>query len=152
MRCTASGGRPSDRGRSMKRTTTRAVVLAGALVIGLGAAACSQTETPTATPTVGASGTGAVATSAATADASAPTASEVLEKARANAPGATPGAFSGTVQDNGKETTIDFEGTSDGKTADITISMVGDGKARVISVDDVVFIQGDETFWKRQNA
>ncbi len=140
----------------MKRTTTRAVVLAGALVIGLGAAACSQTETPPETPTVGPSGTAAVATStstsAATADASAPTASEVLEKARSNALAATSGAFSGTVQDDGKETTIDFEGTSDGKTADITISMVGDGKARVISVDDVVFIQGDETFWKRQHA
>ena len=30
--------------------------------------------------------------------------------------------------------------------------MVGDGKARVISVTDGIFIQGDETFWKKQNA
>jgi hypothetical protein len=133
----------------MKSMTTRVVALAGALTISLGAAACSKTETPTTGPSGGA--TAATSTSAA-APATAPKASEVLEKAKANALAATSGAFNGTVEDSGKKTTIDFKGTSDGKTADITISMVGDGKARVISVAEGIFIQGDQTFWKKQNA
>src|SRR5207253_2804960 len=76
----------------------------------------------------------------------------VLEKARTNALAATSGAFAGTVDDSGKKTTIDFKGTSDGTTADITISVAGEGKARVISVPQGLFIQGDPTFWKKQNA
>ncbi len=133
----------------MKTMTTRVVALAGALTITLGAAACSKAETPT----TGASGATAAATSStAPAEADAPQATEVLEKAKSNALAATSGAFAGTVEDDGKKTTIDFKGTSDGKTADITIAMVGDGKARVISVADGIFIQGDETFWKKQNA
>ena len=133
----------------MKTMTTRVVALVGALTISLGAAACSKTETPT----TGASGSTPAATSTTTAaPAAAPNASELLEKAKTNALAATSGAFSGTVEDEGKKTTIDFKGTSDGKTADITIAMAGDGKARVISVADGIYIQGDETFWKKQNA
>lgn len=133
----------------MKTRTTRVVALAGALAISLGAAACSKTETP---PTGTSSGGSSATSSSAAGAASAPQASDVLEQAKANALAATSGAFNGTVEDSGKKTTIDFKGTSDGKTADITISMVGDGKARVISVPDGIYIQGDETFWKRQNA
>jgi hypothetical protein len=135
----------------MKTMTTRVVALAGALTISLGAAACSKSETPTTGAPGSASGATA-ATSTTTAAADAPTASDVLEKAKTNALAATSGAFNGTVEDNGKKTTIDFKGTSDGKTADITIEMAGDGKARVISVPDGIYIQGDETFWKKQNA
>ncbi|MCU1536629.1 MAG: hypothetical protein JWP82_980 [Humibacillus sp.] len=160
----------------MKTMTTRAIALTSALAISLGAAACSKSETP-ATSTGGAStsagATGAPGAGGATGSAtsspadatpttsatsedsgssSSPSASEVLEKAKTNALAATSGAFSGNVEDNGKKTTIDFKGTSDGKTADITISMAGDGKARVISVPDGIYIQGDETFWKKQNA
>lgn len=133
----------------MKTMTTRVVALAGALAISLGAAACSKTETPPTGTSSG--GSSATSTSAAGAT-SAPQASDVLEQAKTNALAATSGAFNGTVQDSGKKTTIDFKGTSDGKTADITIAVVGDGKARVISVADGIYIQGDETFWKRQNA
>ena len=139
----------------MKTMTTRVVALAGALTLALGAAACSKAETPT----TGASGassatseTSAATSSTPTAEAAAPQATDILNSAKSNALAATSGAFAGTVEDNGKKTTIDFKGTSDGKTADITISMVGDGKARVISVADGVFIQGDETFWTKQNA
>jgi hypothetical protein len=133
----------------MKTMTTRVVALAGALTIGLGAAACSKTETPT---TAASGSTSAAASTTTTAPAAAPQASEVLAQAKANALSATSGAFSGTVEDEGKKTTIDFKGTSEGKTADITIAVAGDGKARVISVAEGIFIQGDETFWKKQNA
>jgi hypothetical protein len=133
----------------MKTMTTRVVALAGALAISLGAAACSKTETP---PTGTSSGGSSATSTSAAGAASAPQASDVLEQAKTNALAATSGAFNGTVQDSGKKTTIDFKGTSDGKTADITIAVVGDGKARVISVADGIYIQGDETFWKRQNA
>ena len=135
----------------MKTMTTRVVALAGALTISLGAAACSKSETPT-TGATGSSASTPAATSSTTAPADAPSASEVLDKAKTNALAATSGAFAGNVEDAGKKMTIDFKGTSDGKTADITISMVGDGKARVISVTEGIYIQGDETFWKKQNA
>lgn len=133
----------------MKTMTTRLVALAGALAIGLGAAACSKTETPP--PATSSGGSSATSTSAADAE-SAPQASEVLEKAKANALAATSGAFAGTVDGQGKQLTIAFKGTSDGKTADISIARAGDGKARYIVADDSIYIQGDETFWKKQNA
>lgn len=152
----------------MKTMTTRAIALTSALAISLGATACSKSETPaTGTGGASASATSAGAATSSTTEAaptsdattsadsgssSSPSASEVLEKAKTNALAATSGAFSGNVEDSGKKTTIDFKGTSDGKTADITISMAGDGKARVISVPDGIYIQGDETFWKKQNA
>ncbi|WP_344251859.1 hypothetical protein [Humibacillus xanthopallidus] len=131
--------------------TTRVVALAGALTISLGAAACSKSETPT-TGATGSAGSTPAATSTTTAAADAPTASEVLDKAKTNALAAMSGAFAGNVEDSGKKMAIDFKGTSDGKTADITIESAGDGKARVISVPEGIFIQGDETFWKKQNA
>ena len=57
--------------------------------------------------------------------ASAPVASEILDKAKANALAATSGAFVGQVDQSGKTIKIDFKGTSDGKTADIAIEMAG---------------------------
>ena len=135
----------------MKTMTTRVVALAGALTLALGAAACSKAETPT----TGASGassatqaTSAATSSTPTAEADAPQATDILNSAKSNALAATSRAFAGTVEDNGKKTTIDFKGTSDGQPA-VTISMAREGKARVISVPGV-FIQGDETFWKTQ--
>jgi len=135
----------------MKTITTRVLAVSGAIAISLGAAACSKSETPAAT---GGSGSTSVSTPAASSSttASAPVASEILSKAKANALAAKSGAFVGQVDQSGKTIKIDFKGTSDGKTADIAIEMEGDGKARVISVGDGVYIQGDETFWKKQGA
>ena len=130
----------------MKTMTTRAVALAGALAISLGAAACSKTETPTV------SGTSTPATSSAPSTTAAPKAADILDKARTNALAATSGAFAGTVTDDGTKITIDYKGTSDGKTSDITIQTPKDGKARLITVAQGVYIQGDATFWKSQGA
>ncbi|MEW1954793.1 hypothetical protein [Terrabacter sp. NPDC080008] len=140
----------------MKNLTTRLVAVTGAFAITLGAAACSKSDTPTTTAG-GSSSAGATAGSSASAPATtdtgaAPKAADILDKAKSNALAATSGAFAGDVDQNGKKITIDFKGTSDGKTADIAIEMEGDGKARVISVADGVFIQGDATFWKKQGA
>ena len=138
----------------MKTITTRVVAVSGAIAISLGAAACSKSETP-------ATGTSQLrrhdapstpAASSSTTASDAPEASEILDKAKTNALAATSGAFVGQVDQSGKTIKIDFKGTSDGKTADIAIEMEGDGKARVISVGDGVYIQGDETFWKKQGA
>src|SRR6478735_8284371 len=107
----------------MNTMTTRVVALAGALTISLGAAACSKSETPTNGAT-GQACSQSAATSTTTTQAQAPTAGEVLEKAKTNALAATSGAFAGDVEDEGKKMTIDFKGTSDGKTADITIAAV----------------------------
>jgi hypothetical protein len=131
----------------MKTITTRVLAVSGAIAISLGAAACSKSETPATTST----GVSTPAASSST-TASAPVASEILSKAKANALAAKSGAFVGQVDQSGKTIKIDFKGTSDGKTADIAIEMEGDGKARVISVGDGVYIQGDETFWKKQGA
>jgi hypothetical protein len=136
----------------MKTITTRVIAVSGAIAISLGAAACSKSETPAAGPS--SSGSASASTPAATSSttASAPVASEILDKAKTNALAATSGAFVGQVDQSGKTIKIDFKGTSDGKTADIAIEMAGDGKARVISVGNGVYIQGDETFWKKQGA
>jgi hypothetical protein len=136
----------------MKTITTRVIAVSGAIAISLGAAACSKSEAPAAGPS-GSGSTNVSTPSASTStSASAPVASEILDKAKANALAATSGAFVGQVDQSGKTIKIDFKGTSDGKTADIAIEMAGDGKARVISVADGVYIQGDETFWKKQGA
>ena len=137
----------------MKTFTTRVVALSGALAISLGAAACSKSDTPTSTtsgttPAASASSTSSTATAAG----DAPEASEILTKAKENALAAKSGAFVGEVNQSGKTIKIDFKGTSDGKTADIAIEMQGDGKARIISLADGIYIQGDETFWKKQGA
>ena len=134
----------------MKTITTRVIAVSGAIAISLGAAACSKSDTP-ATGTTGGTSVSTPAASPST-TASAPVASDILDKAKANALAATSGAFVGQVDQSGKTIKIDFKGTSDGKTADIAIEMQGDGKARVISVGDGVYIQGDETFWKKQGA
>jgi hypothetical protein len=136
----------------MKTMTTRAVALAGALAISLGAAACSKSDTPT-TGSTGSSTAGSTTTSATTpADSAAPKPADVLEKAKTNALAATSAVFVGDVEQGGKKISIDFKGTSDGKTSDITIAMEGSGKARLITLPDGVYIQADSTFWKKQGA
>lgn len=139
----------------MKTFTTRVIAVSGAIAISLGAAACSKSETPAAGTSSSASAgasTPAGTTSSTTQGGDASQASDILDKAKANALAATSGAFVGQVDQSGKTIKIDFKGTSDGKTADIAIEMEGDGKARVISVADGVYIQGDATFWKKQGA
>jgi hypothetical protein len=140
----------------MNTFTTRAVAVSGAIAISLGAAACSKSETPSTGSTTTSASTpadsGSSSTTAASGASDAPEASDILDKAKTNALAATSGAFVGQVDQSGKTIKIDFKGTSDGKTADIAIEMQGDGKARVISVGDAVYIQGDETFWKKQGA
>ncbi|GAB3880890.1 hypothetical protein [Terrabacter terrigena] len=135
----------------MKTFTTRVVAVSGAIAISLGAAACSKSETPVAGSAGTTSATGA-ATSTTAASGDATEASDILSKAKTSALAAKSGAFVGQVDQNGKTIKIDFKGTSDGKTADITIDMEGDGKARVISLADGVFIQADAEFWKKQGA
>lgn len=137
----------------MKNLTTRLVAVSGAFAITLGAAACSKSDTPTPRASSSSSASASSSSSAGATDSSAaPKAADILEKAKTNALAASSGAFAGDVEQGGKKINIDFKGTSDGKTADIAIEMEGDGKARVISVADAVYIQGDSTFWKKQGA
>ena len=134
----------------MKTMTTRVLAVTGALAITLGAAACSKSDTP---PT-GSTSTAAPSSSAASTPTATetPAASTILQDAKANALAATSGAFVGDIDQDGKSIKIDFKGTSDGKTADISIELEGEGKARLISLTDAVYIQGDQTFWKKQGA
>jgi hypothetical protein len=138
----------------MKTISMRVVALTGALAIVLSAAACSKSDAPTngSTSPTTSSSTSAGSTGAATSAPDAPEPSAILQKAKDNALGATSGAFVGQIDQDGKTIKIDFKGTSDGKTADIAIESEGDGKAHMISLPDAIYIQGDETFWKRQNA
>ena len=59
-------------------------------------------------------------------------------------------AFTGRIDQDGTETIIDFKGTSDGTSADVTLQIAGEGKVRVISVGRGVYLQGDAPFWKKQ--
>jgi hypothetical protein len=135
----------------MKTMTTRVLALTGALAITLGAAACSKSDTPStgSTSTPAAASTPGASTPAPT---DTPEASAILQKAKDNALAAKSGAFAGDIDQDGKTIKIDFKGTSDGKTADISIELEGEGKARLIALPEAVYIQGDQTFWKKQGA
>ena len=139
----------------MKTLTTRALALAGALAISLGAAACSKSAASVAGP----SSTGATAganqgsTGADTPGATrSPRAADLLQDAKANALAATSAAFVGEITQNGEQMKIDFKGTSDGKTADISLQMGSIGKVHLISVPGSLYMQGDASFWKAQGA
>jgi hypothetical protein len=143
----------------MNPRTKRLVALAGALAISLAAAGCSATGTATTGASTDGSAEGSSGSSSSPGDSSSPnagattaSAADVLNQAQTNALDATSGAFKGTVEDGGTKTSIDFKGTSDGKSADIAISRAGDGQARYIVSGGNIYIQGDETFWKKQNA
>lgn len=114
----------------------------GAGVLGL-LAACTTTTPPPESSTSSSSAT-------ATTNVPAPSATEILEKATANAVGATSAAFTGRMAQDGTEMVIDFKGTSDGSSADVTLQIEAQGKVRVISVADEVYLQGDAQFWKSQ--
>ena len=146
---------PSDRSggsSTMKTITTRVVAVSGAIAISLGAAACSKSETPATGASARARTSASTPAASPSTAASAPVASRDPRQGQDERARRDVGRLRRQVDQSGKTIKIDFKGTSDGKTADITIEMEGDGKARVISVGDGVYIQGDETFWKKQGA
>ena len=118
-----------------------------AAVVGVGLlavlAACTTSTAPPATST-----TSSLATP--TTNVPVPSAAEILEKARANAVSASSAAFTGRIDQDGTEMVIDFKGTSDGSSADVTLHLQDQGKVRVISAADEVYLQGDAQFWKSQ--
>lgn len=134
----------------MIRTFRRTVAFAGALAITLGAAACSKDEAPAATSSSAATTT--TTTAAPTTQASAPKASEVLSKVKANALAAKSAAFDGEIEQGGETMKIAFKGTADGKTSDIHLEQAAMGKVHLVAVDGQVYLQGDEKFWKSQGA
>jgi hypothetical protein len=73
-----------------------------------------------------------------------------LEKARKNAVDATSAAFTGRIDQNGTEMVIDFKGTSDGSSSDVTLVAESQGTVRVISAGGEVYLQGDAQFWNSQ--
>ena len=110
---------------------TRVAAVAGAGLLGV-LAGCTTSTAPPATSTV---------SSAETAPQSVPT---------PNAVSATSAAFTGRIDQGGTELVIDFKGTSDGSSADVTLQVQDKGKVRVISAADQVYLQGDAQFWKSQ--
>lgn len=122
-------------------TTRRVAALLGALAVTLGASACSTSE-PSAPSTS--------ATSSTTAPA--PRAADIVAEAKAKALAAKTGAFTGEVTEDGETMRIDFKGSKDGSTSDITIDLTPNGKVRILSVGGAVYMQGDEVFWKAQGA
>lgn len=150
----------------MTTTNTRLVALAAAALVSVGLTACSSSS-PTPAPTPGqatsvATSTGSPSEPAQTSTPAETTsdsgsggsgqAADVLNKAKANALAATSAVFAGDVEQAGKKMTIDFKGTSDGKTSDISIEMEGSGKVRIISVPAGIYMQADAAFWKAQGA
>ncbi|MEO6999581.1 MAG: hypothetical protein ABI112_15985 [Terracoccus sp.] len=152
----------------MKTTSTRIVALAGAVAMSFGAAACGNSDpapspavssavpsspsssTPAASPSTSAAPT---PSDSASSDTSANSkAAGIVEQAKANALGAKSGQFAGTVEQSGEEMKISYKGTSDGKTADISIESSKQGKARIIAVPAGTFIQADAKFWKNAGA
>lgn len=136
----------------MTTTTRRAVALASAFSLALGAAACSQSE-PTATPSKSVSSSAAPSSTPPTTTTPAtPKPDQILAKAKANALDAKSGAFEGEVDDSGSPMRIAFKGTTDGKTADVEVEQAKAGKVHLIAVGDAVYIRADAKFWKAQGA
>ncbi|WP_353507826.1 hypothetical protein [Intrasporangium sp.] len=121
---------------------TRVAAVAGAGLLGV-LAACTTSTAPPAASTVSSAET-------ATQGVPTPSAADILEKARANAVSATSAAFTGRIDQGGTELVIDFKGTSDGSSADVTLQVQDKGKVRVISAAEQVYLQGDAQFWKSQ--
>jgi hypothetical protein len=107
-------------------------------------AGCTTTVKP---PTMSTSAGSVVATTSVQA---APAAADILDRAKRNATAATSGAFKGQLVQDGTTILVDFKGTSDGSSSDVTIEVGSQGKVRVISISDEVFIQGDAAFWQSQ--
>lgn len=83
-----------------------------------------------------------------TSSVSAPTAEQVVERARDNAVAATSAAFKGRVSGNGSEMLIDYRGSSDGSRADVTVSgQATGGRVRILTVPEGTYMQADAPFW-----
>ncbi len=148
----------------MKTTATRIVALAGAVAISFGAAACGSSDpapspaapsspsssTPAASPSSSDAPTPSDSSSSVTGDNS--KAADIVEKAKSNALAAKSAQFAGAVEQSGEEMKISYKGTSDGKTADISIESSKQGKARIIALPEGTFIQADAKFWKNAGA
>ena len=128
----------------------RIATIAGAAVLVLLAGCTSSTPPPAATTPPSTAATAAPTSAAPTV--AAPAAAEILDRAKANAIRATSAAFTGRVEQGGVEMLVDFKGTSDGSTSDITLTSGSEGTARVLSVGGAVYIQADAAFWKAQGV
>lgn len=128
------------------RLTGRAALLLGAGMLVL-VTGCTSSTAPPTTSTSTAPPSAAVTT---TTGAPAPSAADILEKARENAVKATSAAFTGRIEQGGAEMVIDFKGTSDGSSSDVTLQVESQGRVRVISVAGEVYLQGDTQFWAAQ--
>lgn len=139
----------------MKTTARHLAAVVSTTVLTLAVSACSATG-GTTTPTMSSSApltTSSAATSSTSGSVgSTSVASEILLKAKNNALSAKSGAFSGHVDQNGKTMVIDYKGTADGTSADVSLQVESEGKVHVISVPSGVYIQADTTFWKAQGA
>ncbi len=149
----------------MKTTSTRIVALAGAVAVSFGAAACANSDPPpspaassaapsSSTPaeSPSSSDTPTPSDSASSETGGSSQAADIVAKAKSNALVAKSAQYSGTVQQNGQETKISYKGTSDGKTADVSIESPTRGKARVIVLPEGSFVQADAKFWKSSGA
>jgi hypothetical protein len=139
----------------MQPVSRNLIVLAGATALSLGLGGCTQpasTTPPTAVATASMPSTAFINTTGVETGAPAPSAADILTKAKANALNATSGAFTGHIDQDGKAMVIDYKGTADGKSADVSLEVVGQGKVRVIAVPGAAYIQADEKFWKSQGA
>lgn len=129
---------------SRAQLTSRVAAVLGAGVLGLTAGCTSSTPPPTSTASAP---VGTTTTSVA-----APGAADILEKAKTNAVKATSAAFTGRIEQDGAEMVIDFKGTSDGSSSDVTLEVESQGRVRVISVAGEVYLQGDAQFWTAQGV
>jgi hypothetical protein len=76
----------------------------------------------------------------------------ILARARERAASARSGRFTGTIREGGEQATVEFGGTRDGSSVDVTKSAPRAGTVRLISVGGSVYVKADETFWSSQNV
>ena len=125
-------------------TTRRAfAALALPLVTATALAACGSGDGDATTSSTSSS-------SSTTTQAKPPTAAELFEQARTTALSAKSAHITGSVTDDGKPTTIDLSGTTDGSNQSLELGVGGGAKATILTVAGKYYLLGNAKFWSEQ--
>lgn len=90
--------------------------------------------------------------SSTTTEAALPKAAELFDQARKTALAAQSAHIVGTVDQDGKEMTIDLAGTTDGSNQSLELGIGGDQKLTILTVGGQYYLLGSDEFWTSQGG
>lgn len=90
--------------------------------------------------------------SSTTAEAKTPGAAELYNKARSTALAAESAHIKGSMTDAGQTMTLDLAGATDGSNQSLVVTVTGDAKATILTVDKKYYMTGNDAFWTSQGG